>query len=83
MSLNVTITLDEETVRRARVAAAQSGKSLSRFAGDLIRKEVGAPTMTQLEALEKFLAGPPLNLVDENGMAPSRDDIYAERVRIR
>jgi hypothetical protein len=81
--LNVTISLDEETAKRAKVAAAKSGVSLSRFAGDLIRREIGIENISQKEALQRFLAGPPLSLVDENGRAPPRDEIYAERIRVR
>ena len=72
---NVTVTLDEGVLARARVAAAQQGKSLSRFVGELVERSVGRP-MTQSQALEVFLSGPLLDLTDENGKAPTRDQIY-------
>lgn len=78
---NVTITLDDELVSRARVEAAKQGKSLSRFVSELVETRVGREK-TQLEALQAFLAGPLMNLTDENGNAPSRDEIY-DRPRFR
>jgi len=78
---NVTITLGEDLVSRARVEAAKEGKSLSRFVSELVERRVGRKK-TQLEALEAFLAGPLMELTDENGKAPSRDEIY-DRSRLR
>lgn len=37
---NVTITLDEETAERARVQAAEQKMSLSRYIGEMLRKEL-------------------------------------------
>lgn len=71
---NVTVTMDEGLLQRARVAAAQDGKSLSKFIAETVERRVGQP-MTQLEAIERFLAGPLMNLTDENGKAPSRDEL--------
>lgn len=72
---NVTISLDEGVVAQARVAAAKQGKSLSRFVSELVEARVGR-TITQKEALRQFLSGPPLHVLDENGKAPSRDDLH-------
>ncbi len=72
---NVTISLDDALVARARVEAAKQGKSLSRFVSQLVEQRVGR-TLTQREALERFLAGPPLHILDENGRAPSRDELH-------
>ena len=72
---NVTISLDDALVAQARVAAAKQGKSLSRFVSELVEARVGR-TITQKEALRQFLAGPSLHILDENGKAPSRDDLH-------
>lgn len=72
---NITLTVDEATLQRARVAAAQEGKSLSKFVAETLERRVGR-ALTQKEALDRFLAGPLWNLTDENGNAPSRDEIY-------
>jgi hypothetical protein len=72
---NVTVTMDEAVLQRARVAAAREGKSLSRFVSELVERSVGRP-MTQREALKVFLDGPPLHALDENGKAPTRAQMY-------
>ena len=72
---NLTITMDDAVLARARVAAAKQGKSLSRFVSELVERNIGRP-MSQKEALERFLSGPLLDLTDENGKAPKRDQLY-------
>ncbi len=72
---DVTVSLDEGLLVRARMAAARDGKSLSRLVAEAVEQVVGPP-MTQREALERFLAGPLMNLTDENGKAPTRDQLY-------
>lgn len=72
---NVTLTLDDDVVKRARVEAAKQGKSLSRFVSDLVAQRVGR-ALTQKEAMDRFLARPLLDLTDENGKAPSRDELH-------
>lgn len=72
---NVTLSLDEAVLRQARVQAAHEGKSLSRFVSDLLERQVGR-ALGKREAMEAFLAGPLMDLTDENGKAPSRDQLY-------
>lgn len=72
---NVTVTMDEALLQRARVVAATEGKSLSKFIAETVEQRVGRP-LTQREALDRFLSGPSLHLLDENGRAPTRDQIY-------
>ncbi|WP_029031582.1 hypothetical protein [Salinarimonas rosea] len=44
---------------------------------DLIADLLGEPRPTpQTIAMQRFLAGPPMDLLDENGRAPTRDQIY-------
>lgn len=72
---NVTVTMDEAILQRARVAAARDGKSLSKFIAETVERRVGLP-LNQREAIERFLAGPPWHLLDENGQAPTHDQMY-------
>jgi hypothetical protein len=72
---NLTITLSEDTLSRVRVAAAKEGKSMSRFVAELVEGRIGRK-LTQREAVEAFLAGPSLPLLDDNGKAPTRDSLY-------
>jgi hypothetical protein len=46
--LKVSVDLDEDTAKRARVKAAERNMSLSRYIGEVLRKEVGA--MDEYEA---------------------------------
>jgi hypothetical protein len=71
---NVTVTMEDALLQRARVAAARDGKSLSRFVAEAVEQRVGRP-LSQREAIERFLAGPLMNLTDENGKAPTRDEL--------
>jgi plasmid stability protein len=74
---NLTITLPDETFARLRVAAAKNGKSMSKFVGTLVERQIGSDDQTsRIEAMERFLAGPLWDLTDENGKAPTRDQIY-------
>jgi len=74
---NLTVTLPEETFARLRVAAAREGKSMSKFVGALVERKVGSEGHeSRINAMERFLAGPLWNLTDEDGNAPTRDQIY-------
>ena len=75
MMKSITITMDNAVAAKARVVAAQQGKSLSRFVSELVEQRVGR-TLTQKEALERFLAGPALHVLDEHGKTPSRDELH-------
>ena len=72
----ITVSLDDVVLQRAQEDAAREGTSLAEFIAKTVEARVGRPTMSQLEAIERFLAGPPLRLLDENGKAPTRDQIY-------
>ncbi len=40
--LKISVDLDEDTAKRARVQAAERNMSLSRYIGEILRKELGA-----------------------------------------
>ena len=74
---NLTVTLPEETFARLRMAAAREGKSMSKFVGALLDRQIGpVEPDADAAALERFLAGPLWDLTDEKGNAPTRDQIY-------
>ena len=74
---NLTLTLPDDTFARLRMAAARDGKSMSKFVGTLVERQIGSDDNTsKIDAMERFLAGPLWDLTDENGMAPTRDQIY-------
>jgi hypothetical protein len=72
---NVTVTMDEALLRKARIAAAEQGKSLSKFIAETMERRVGSE-LTPKDAIARFLTGPLMDLTDENGKAPTRDEIY-------
>jgi hypothetical protein len=79
---NVTIAVNEAVLLEARVKAAREGKSLSRYVADLMARDAGlamSANQEHDEALEALLNMGKLDLSDEQGRLPRREDIYAER----
>jgi hypothetical protein len=77
---NVTISMRDDLVSRARVAAAKQGVSMSRFLSNLLEKnlaepatKVADPENPQYQALQRILAGPKWD-VTENGRMPTADE---------
>jgi hypothetical protein len=72
---NITITLDEQTAKWAREQAATQGLSVSRFVGDMLRKQL--PKAQAYErAMRSFLAREPWTLTQPGEKLPTRDEIY-------
>jgi N-formylglutamate amidohydrolase len=74
---NVTISMDDELYRRTRIKAAEAQKSISRYIADRLREpqdvsEVSGGRNFQLEAIERFLAGP-LLYIAEGGKMPTAE----------
>lgn len=58
---NITITLDSDTAARARVKAAEHNMSLSRYIGEVLRKEL-RHSQEYEHAMRRFLAEKPVRL---------------------
>lgn len=72
---NVTITLDEEVARWARVWAAEHDTSVSRMLGDELKRKM--QTERQYErAMRRFLAREPQPLKKPHASYPARDALY-------
>ena len=72
---NITITLDEQTAKWAREQAAEKGLSLSRYVGEVLRKEL--PKAQAYErAMNSFLSREPWDMEWPDGRLPTRDEIY-------
>ena len=73
---NVTITMDEAVAKQARVRAAEAGKSLSRWVGELVEKEVINPStrQDQLGTLRQLIYGVGWPGISES--LPSRDELH-------
>jgi hypothetical protein len=71
---NVTITLDEETARWARIEAAHRDMSVSRFIGQLLREHMRAQT-TYEDAMRRYLARAP-TVLKTTGPYPTREELH-------
>jgi hypothetical protein len=72
---NITITLDEKTAAWVRVHAAERGKSLSRFVGEMLQDR-----MRELrdydQAMRRYFAMKPLRFRWADGRKPGRDELH-------
>ena len=69
---NVTVTLDEETARWARVEAAQRDVSVSSLLRDLLREHMGGRE-SYAGAMERYLSRDPRR---SGGTRPSREELH-------
>ncbi|WP_376692060.1 hypothetical protein [Wenzhouxiangella sp. EGI_FJ10409] len=72
---NVTITLDEETARWARIEAARRGTSVSKLVGEMLRER------RELEASfeaagRRFLGRSPAPMKSAGESHPTRESLY-------
>jgi len=72
---NVTITLDEEVARWARVRAAERDTSLSRLVGELLREKMAEEERYQA-ARQQYLSQPPRELKSREAKYPSREELH-------
>jgi len=72
---NVTITLDEETARWARVQAAQRGISVSRLLAEVLREE-RLKDAEYNAAMQRFLARETEQLKGADDRYPAREELY-------
>jgi hypothetical protein len=74
---NVTLTLSEDLLRRARIEAAREGKSLSKFLAGLLEARLGR-TMSQKEAFDALMKLGPMPGLSKD--LPTRAELYDEIV---
>jgi Family of unknown function (DUF6364) len=79
---NVTITLDDLTARSAKQVAAEQGKSLSRYIGDLLQQTM-KETQNYERSMQAWFARGAYFCSEPGTVYPTREEIYAERTRIR
>lgn len=78
---NVTITLDEEVARWARIRAAEQETSISKLVGEMLREKM-LQEKTYQAAMRRYLSQKPKRLKEHSSRYPRREDLY-ERDRIR
>lgn len=76
---NITITLEEDLARWARIEAAQQDTSVSQFLAALLRQRM-LESDSYEQAMRRALARKPFSATD--GQYPKREEIY-DRARIR
>ena len=72
---NVTVSLDDETARWARIEAARRDTSLSRFVGDLLREQMTEPEAYE-RAKQSYLSRGPVILRSPGQRYPTRDEVH-------
>ena len=72
---NVTITLDEEVARWARIIAAEQNTSVSRLVGKLLREKMIAEQNYQIAMLQ-YLSRTPNVLKAPGEKLPAREELY-------
>ena len=72
---NVTVTLDEDTAARARVKAAELKMSLSRYIGEMLRKELRHDDAYEA-AYRAWRAEKPFPLKGPPRPYPKREELY-------
>ena len=72
---NVTVTLDDDVLRWAKVWAAQHETSVSRMLGEELRRKMLSEEQYE-RARRRFQAKSPKSLKPEGAPYPSRDSLY-------
>ena len=76
---NVTITLDEEVARWARIWAAEHESSVSRMVGEVLRERMLRERDYET-AMEEFL-GAPIRAISSGAPYPPRDELHDRDLR--
>jgi hypothetical protein len=77
--VNITLSIDDEVVARARSVARARGLSLQQLIREYLESVAGrAQRLRALDGLERAWAKGPLGVSE--GPGPSRADLYAERL---
>ena len=71
----MTIVLDDETARWARIEAARQDTSVSRLVGGLIREQMAREDRYE-RARRSYLAQPSTDISSHSGAYPSREEIH-------
>lgn len=78
---NVTVTLDEDVARWARIRAAELDTSVSRMLGELLREQMGRE-LTYHTQMHQYLVREPQPLSAPGSRYPLRDELH-ERSDLR
>lgn len=79
---NLTITVDEQTLRRLRIEAATRNISVSRFVGEVLKEKFGEDYAYERAMADFFSRQPYLEPADrdDDRSWPARDELYNRQV---
>jgi len=72
---NVTITLDEEVARWARIKAAEEDTSVSRLVGEMLREKM-VKEQSYHSSMRRYLSRKPRQLSTPGTRYPAREEIH-------
>jgi hypothetical protein len=72
---NVTITLDEEVARWARIKAAEQDTSVSRLVGEMLREKM-LNEQSYHSSMKRYLSRKPRPLSQRGARYPGREEIH-------
>ncbi len=72
---NVTITLDEEVARWARIKAAEQDTSVSRLVGEMLREKM-ANEQSYQSSMKRYLSRKPRPLSRRGAKYPTREELH-------
>jgi hypothetical protein len=72
---NVTITLNEEVARWARIKAAEQNTSVSRLVGEMLKEKMREEE-EYAAAMQKYLSQGPQRLKDPGARYPRREELH-------
>jgi hypothetical protein len=78
---NITITLDPDTARRARVRAAERNMSVSRYVGELLRKDIREASEYE-EAMKRYFSSNFVIRLQPGERLPAREELH-DRAALR
>jgi len=73
---NVTITLEEDVARWARIKAAEKYTSVSQLVGDMLAEEMRNEGAYQTAMRDHFAMIKPVKFEKPGGRFPTRDELY-------
>jgi len=73
---NITISLDENLARMARIRAAEQDKSLSRFVADLLAENLRNKSDDRTKFLRTYRSVKPVRLRGPGEKLPTREELY-------
>jgi hypothetical protein len=75
---NVTITLEEDALRRVRIRAAEEGTSVSKLIGALVEREI-PPNRDREEALNRLMKLSRMGFRSKPGFKWNREEAHERR----